>query len=508
MRFRLGLTAPVAMAAFLVALVACGDDSTTAGGGLNTPDIQATVTALAQSQAQALTATPVPELARQDLLAFAAGHRSTADQWDSFHQGMDQWREGLAACVPSSVESALDSFTGSAIGITQTARGLGRLLGLETMAARLTVAAEKEAAAFETLSNNWTPDVGLSGSSDLFQSLALARSAADIERGVVARSLLAMQNSTDEATRNLIEVFSSQMATLDQDWDAFHRNYDAFRTDQLKVDDEEDTGPNPIGGLLSQFGLIVDRVRTLPDTDVTREIAQRLAGAADGEQLLLRRILGSIGGNGSLTESVAVLPQDLVITETVNGDGSINGNGEADASSLTLSGATIFDVFDTQISLVNALRRALRNDLDDARISLGEAGQERLSKLSAQTRALGREWDDFHDSYDEWRRTNGGCDQGQALDALGQLAADFGQTVRDIGALPSGPLVRGMGETLLQAAEREQAAVQSLRETWRSLDTSAIGRYSADRSFSDTLRRKTALDLQDLLSRQGLASGG
>lgn len=144
---------------------------------------------------------------------------------------------------------------------------------------------------------------------------------------------------------------------------------------------------------------------------------------------------------------------------------------------MTLSGATIFDVFDTQISLVNVLRRTLRNDLDDARTSLGEPGQERLSKLLAQTRTLGQEWDDFHDSYDEGRRTNGGCEQGQALDALGQLAADFGQTVDNVRALPSGPLVRGMGETLLQAAELEQAAVQSLRETWRSLDISAIARY-------------------------------
>jgi len=64
-----------------------------------------------------------------------------------------------------------------------------------------------------------------------------------------------------------------------------------------------------------------------------------------------------------------------------------------------------------------------------------------------------------------------------------------------------------MGEELLQAAEREQAAVQSLRETWRSLDTSAFGRYSADRSFAESLRRQTALDLRDLLERQGIDSG-
>ncbi len=106
--------------------------------------------------------------------------------------------------------------------------------------------------------------------------------------------------------------------------------------------------------------------------------------------------------------------------------------------------------------------------MDDARASLGEAGQTNVIVLLLETRSLGLGWDRFHDGYDEWRRTNGGCDQGGALEALGQLARDFGQTVRDIQALPTGPLIRGMGEELVQAAEREQAAVQSLRETWCS----------------------------------------
>ena len=61
MRFRLGLAVPMAMAVFLVALVACGADSTaTSPVSLQTPDIQATLTALALSEAQALTPTPVP----------------------------------------------------------------------------------------------------------------------------------------------------------------------------------------------------------------------------------------------------------------------------------------------------------------------------------------------------------------------------------------------------------------------------------------------------------------
>ena len=496
MRFRLGLSAPVAVAVFLVALAACGDDSAASpsgAGGLNTPDIQATVTALALSQARALTPTPLSQGARQDLLAFAAGLRSTSDDWDRFRQGMDQWREDVAACVPASVESALETFAGKALGITQTARGLDLLPKLETFASRLTAAAEREGAAFETLSNNWTP----SRSSESFQQLASARSAAGLVRQEVARSLLARQTSPDDASRNVIEVFSSQMATLNLDWDQFHRAYDAFRTEI--IDPDEESADNRLGGLLVQFDSIVDQIRALPDSTLTRDIAGRLADAADGEQLLLRRLLAS---DGSLTATVTVLPDDLVIT------GTANGNGDPDLSGLALNDATVFDVFDTHIASVNRLRRSLRNDLDDARASLTDSGQENLGILLWQTRSLDREWNDFHDSYDEWRRTNGGCDQGQALEALGQLAADFGQTVRDIGDLSSGPLVRKMGELLLQAAERERAAVLSLRETWRSLDTSAFGRYSADRSFAERLRRQAALDLQDLLARHGLVSGG
>ena len=501
MRFKIGLTAPVAVAVILVGVVACGQDSTTAPvpAGLNTPNIQATVTALALSQARALTPTPVPEVVRQELLAFAAGHRSASEGWDRFHQAMDQWREDVVACVPASFESALVAFAGRALGITQTARSLDRLPYLEALAARLTAAAEREEVAFQTLSINWEPESGLSSGSSsqapaLFQQVASVRSSVDLERGKVARSLLARRTSLDEASLTAIESFVSSMEILDSNWDQFHSDYDAFRAEQVELGD--DVAASRLGGLLTQFGSIVDGVQSLPDTLLTREIADHLADAADGEQLLLRRLLGAIGGDGTLIETVPVLPDGLEITETVN--------GETGSLGLALNGATVFDVFDTQITVVNRLRRVLRNDLSGARASLTESGQENLAVFAWQVRALEREWDEFHNSYDDWRRTNGGCDQGQALAALGQLATDFSQTVRDIKDLSSRPLVRAMGELLIQAVEREQAAVLSLRESWRSLDTSAFGRYTADKAFAETLRRQVALALQDLLARQGI----
>ncbi len=141
-------------------------------------------------------------------------------------------------------------------------------------------------------------------------------------------------------------------------------------------------------------------MRKLPDKDPTWEIAIRLAYLADGEQLLLRRRLAS---DESTTETILVLSENLAI----DGDSSKNG--------LALSAPTVFDVFDTHIASVNKLRRDLMNELDDAGESLSDSGLANVNSLLLQTRSLSQDRDDFHNSFDEWRRTNGGYDQGQAL---------------------------------------------------------------------------------------------
>ena len=35
------------------------------------------------------------------------------------------------------------------------------------------------------------------------------------------------------------------------------------------------------------------------------------------------------------------------------------------------------------------------------------------------------EWDAFHDRYDEWRRTEGGCDRTKAIEDLGRFSLQF-----------------------------------------------------------------------------------
>ena len=110
-----------------------------------------------------------------------------------------------------------------------------------------------------------------------------------------------------------------------------------------------------------------------------------------------------MASDGSLAETILVLPKNLVI------------DGESSKNGLALSAPTVFDVFDTHIASVNKPRKDLMNELDYARESLSDTGLANVNSLLFRTRSLGRYWDDFHDSFDEWRRTNGGYDQGQDL---------------------------------------------------------------------------------------------
>ena len=115
---------------------------------------------------------------------------------------------------------------------------------------------------------------------------------------------------------------------------------------------------------------------------------------------MLRRLLAS---DGSLTETILALPKNPAI----DGDSLENG--------LALSAPAVFHGFDAHITRVNKLRRDLMNELDDAGESLSDSGLANVNSLLLQTRSLSQDWDDFHNSFDEWRRTNGGYDQGQDL---------------------------------------------------------------------------------------------
>ena len=94
----LGPLAGVVAAGLLLAAVACGTTESTrpsTTGTEPTPDVQATLTALAQGVERGIpTATAVPDAVRRATINFAISQRATVQAWDQFHTEFDSWREG------------------------------------------------------------------------------------------------------------------------------------------------------------------------------------------------------------------------------------------------------------------------------------------------------------------------------------------------------------------------------------------------------------------------------
>lgn len=510
------LLAAYSLTSLLLVLGACTSGPGTAppAAGTATPDVQATVTALANSQGNTAMPSPAPEQVRREVQEFAAAHLPVEEDWDQFHREFDQWRTGLMACDPRSVEVALREFAGRADAIAQDSRALSRPPALRSLANKLVNAAELEAAAFRSLRDNWrnneepsamegagAPEnsAALPGA-HLFEQAESALSKSQTLRVEVADALDARQASLQPDVSAALSAFTVRFQNLENEWDQFHRDYDAFRAQEGQLS-EKDAGTR-LGALLSRLSDILDEVRALPTADATRQISQRLAAIGDAEQLALRRLGGSINGAGGQgAQTVPLTPEETPASKEGAQEEASTPSEVAKASGFSLSNPTLFDLFDSQVAATNSARRGLRQELSDITYSVSDEGQTSLLEFSVSYRRLTDKWDGFHADYADWRRTEGGCNRASGVATLGDFAARFGEVAAAIRDLPDPASVRKLSGLLLSAAERELAALQNLRDTWRPFDLRVYQVLNEDRRSAAALRRQVDIGVRDLLDQ-------
>ena len=141
-----------------------------------------------------------------------------------------------------------------------------------------------------------------------------------------------------------------------------------------------------------------------------------------------------------------------------------------------------------------------------------EESEASVDEFATRYGALAGRWDKFHQDYDQWRGTEGGCDRSEVAKALGQFALTFGGLADRVRALPRATFLRPMGELFAEAAEREEEAIRHLRNTWRPFDTEVYQTLDRERSGVKRLRRQVEAGVQDLLGRYDIptkeVSGG
>ena len=508
---KIGQIAGLIATGLLLVTVACGSNGatrTTTGEPQATPDVQATLTALAQRAELGIpTPTVVPAEARIAALNFASGQRNVFQDWDQFHTEFDSWREGLVACNASSVRSSLQGFTARFAEVAQSARALPRPRVVRGLANTLIRAAEQEEEALRLLRDTWQPgDVaitpatasndGAANSDDSnnstplaalspFEGVDIARSASSVLRQEVADALSDHQARIAPESLENIGGFVATFNATDAAWDQFHQEYDSFRRSEGLL--SSDASLDRIGLLIDQFRDIVISIRQVPTTESTRDVADALAQAAEEEDLALRRLTGAFQNDeGTVTASTGISDAGTEVTSNTNGPG-------------------LFDAFDTQLVSSNAARLQARRNLEDVLEDISEETGVVVEGFTAEYQLLLQTWDDFHKDYDEWRQSEGGCDRSKAVNTLSGFTVTFGNIATVVRSLPAATVLRPLGEILVEAAEREERALRVLRDTWRPYDVDIYSGVDQERSTAGKLRRQVAVGIQELLERFGIS---
>jgi hypothetical protein len=439
-------------------------------------------------------------------LQFATADRAINKEWDTFHGNFDSWRERLVACDPSSVQVALLQFGGRFSGITEAAKALPRPPVVRELADKLIQASEKEEEALRQLRDTWRPEVATarpgptrtpppngSAAGTVFEPVQVARSAAASLRREVTDALTDRAAKTTLASLSEVEVFVSGFRDLYSAWNEFHLEYDLFRSQQDGLTSAEKL--ERLGKLVDRFRGIVATVRELPANDATEEVAEKLAKAAEEEDLLLRKLRGGFPTEESPASDAGAN------AEGSNGGGAgavgaSGGKASSGSSNTSLSGE-----FDDQLVKTNAARRQAGLELYAVIEDLSKDTQAKVDEFTGKYNLLTRQWDEFHQDYDEWRRTEGGCDRSKAIETLGQFNVAFAAIVSNVRGLPSATVLRPLGEILVEAAEREEVALRGLRNTWQPFDANVFALLDRERNTAGKLRRQVTVGVQDLLER-------
>ena len=458
----------VAMAVPLL-LLACDSSEPTASPPevTATTDVQATISALARVEE---IGTPTPTPVRPEDVAvvaeFVTGHDAVSREWDRFHSELDAWREALTECGAASFKVDLNGFAARFIVMGEGAGALPRLALVREMADLLVQATEKEGAAIRQLRDGWTPD-----STAGFEAVDMERSASLTMTNGVRDLLEDLKDATSGSARLLLGGYSVKAGEMEVAWDRFHRNYDLFRAGQI---DPATVGPaSRLSELIEEFGVVLATIRELPQSKVTQPITTSLAETAEAEDLALRRL-----------RSTAPLSEEVPFEQL---------------------DPTLVDAFEAQLVSSNAMRRQAGQALAQVVETASEENEAGVLAFEMRYSALASSLDRFHQDYDEWRRTEGGCDRSQAVADLGGFALQFGQIAGSVRGLPGATLLRPLRELLVEAAEEEHRALGELRNGWRPFDAAVYKGFDMQRSTTGKLRRQVAAGTQDLVARFGVS---
>ena len=439
-----------------------------------------TVPVALPTEPPAQTAKPLSASDLEAIDEFAVQQQAVGEEWDLLHQEFDQWRAGLTFCHRSSMQEALQEFAVGFNAVTEQARDLPRTSVNRDLSNMLIAAAEAEEAAFRQLRDRWQPN-----SVSLFETVEQQRSnAARAQKDVedLALELLEeIEKATDPEEVRAVNEFSVAFDLIRDSWEEFHDDYIALLQEADNMDDSVVLAR--LEQLIRQFGGVSRAISRLPAADAAEDSTGTLEETAEAELTAMTNIRYTL--EQAIEQAVAATEQS---------DAPDDGESSQVAGSLLAP-------MDAIITGVEATLKEISDTIDHALDQGAAEDLEEIQVFIVDYERLIEKWDAFHQGYNDWRRTEGGCDRREVLQSLDEFNIRIGDFVRRVRNLPQSGYLLPIHNLLVEAAEREEGAVRALRNSWQPFTVDAFIAVDRERDAANALRGEAKVALEELRNR-------
>ena len=459
-----------------------------------TPEPAATVAPAVQA------AKPLTPGEREAVDAFAKQWQSVNEQQENFYKEFDDWRAGLTECHPIAAQEALQGFAASFKDVTRQVRNLPASTATKKLDDLLITAAETEETAYRQLRDRWQPN-----NVSLFEAVELRRSESARARKDAEDQSLELREQFEEGPTpkevEEMEEFSEALEKIGSAWDDFHDAYIALRQQEEMLDTA-----SLIAGydsLAIQLGDIIETIDGLEPTENTGDFIATLRGAAiielgaleDLSKALSLASASAPSGEGAEIEKPEETGADQTPPADSGEEPSAEAGGEIDLGAFQNALDAAFNGSETTLDKVSQEVKAIVDDKSAQYL-------EDVNDFDAAYLELVARWDAFHDGYDEWRRTDGGCNRVETLEELGRFSRDMADLGSQVRAMPQSGFLLPVYTLLAEAAEQEEKAMRSLYNSWRPFTGDAFIAVDEERANAARLRRQANIGLQELRDRR------
>ncbi|HIM48200.1 MAG TPA: hypothetical protein EYM32_04925 [Dehalococcoidia bacterium] len=248
---------------------------------------------------------------------FSDAVKSASASWDRFHRDYDSFRTAQSGLTPEQAERALGGLVDDFRAVVLAVRDLPSTSATDSVASLLAEAVEEEDLALRLLrgalpksvenstessgnddesAGDPAPDPGDPapdpapdpGDPALFDLFYVQVVEANSARRQARKELASATESVSADRRAAVGAFASQYADLNQEWDAFHRDYDRWRSTEGGCDRTK--AVEALGGFTLRSSELSGSVRDLPRATFLRPLGELMVEAAEREEGALREL--------------------------------------------------------------------------------------------------------------------------------------------------------------------------------------------------------------------------